>query len=118
MSDHTKVLELGFHHALPGWCKIFGLKSRVIPECEGGGVMVEEAQARSIVDSAAIIEKQAAKIEEYREALRKRVIRKPSDSGYEMCAQCGKPGDTLDDRSCWPLGDPEKHKPGCYAAPA
>lgn len=48
MSKHT--LELGFHHAIPGWCKIFGLETRIIPECEGGGMMIEETQARNIVD--------------------------------------------------------------------
>ena len=42
-------LELRFHHAIPGWCKIVGLKVREIPECEGGGYMLREDQARQLV---------------------------------------------------------------------
>ncbi len=42
-------LEIRFHHAIPGWCKVFGLHIREIPECEGGGYMVREDQARMIV---------------------------------------------------------------------
>ncbi len=43
-------LDLRFHHALPGWCKVIGLKIREIPECEGGGYMIPEAEARRLIE--------------------------------------------------------------------
>jgi hypothetical protein len=42
-------MELRYHHALPGWCKVLGLDIRTVPELEGGGFMVREEQARQIV---------------------------------------------------------------------
>ena len=42
-------MELRYHNAMPGWCKIIGLKIRAIHECEGGGFAIEQKQAEAIV---------------------------------------------------------------------
>lgn len=51
MSEDKFAPELRFHHAIPKWCELVGVKIREIPECEGGGYMVPEEQARMIVAS-------------------------------------------------------------------
>ena len=43
------MLELRYHNAMPGWCKIVGLKVKQVPECEGGGVKFLEEDAKIIV---------------------------------------------------------------------
>jgi hypothetical protein len=43
--------DLKFHSAIPGFCKITGLDIRTVEESEGGGYMVNEYQARQIVDA-------------------------------------------------------------------
>jgi hypothetical protein len=42
-------LEIRYHNAMPGWAKLVGLKVKAIPECEGGGFMIEKVQAEKIV---------------------------------------------------------------------
>ena len=42
-------MELRYHNAMPGWCKIIGLKIKAIHECEGGGFAIEQKQAEAIV---------------------------------------------------------------------
>ena len=52
----TEAMELRYHHAMPGWCKIIGLKVRPVPKCEGGGFKVEEKQARLIAAAPELLE--------------------------------------------------------------
>ena len=47
--DMRAAFELRYHSAMPNWCKIVGLQIKVIPECEGGGFVVEKNQAEAIV---------------------------------------------------------------------
>lgn len=42
-------LEIRHHSAIPNWVKLVGLHIKAVPECEGGGFMVEKAQAEEIV---------------------------------------------------------------------
>jgi len=49
--SHEKALELRYHSAMPGWCKVIGLRIRAIPECEGGGFAVAQPQAEAIVQA-------------------------------------------------------------------
>lgn len=55
MSESKWAPELRFHYVFPKWCKLVGVKIREIPECEGGGYMVPEEQARMIVASADLL---------------------------------------------------------------
>ena len=55
-------MELRYHHAIPGWCKVIGLKIRPVPECEGGGFMVREDQAELIVRHDALFTEQRNEI--------------------------------------------------------
>ena len=50
-TEDTRPFQLRFHHAIPGWCRVVGLHIRTIPECEGGGFMVTEVQAKIIMDA-------------------------------------------------------------------
>jgi len=43
-----EALELRYHSAMPGWCRIIGLKIKAIPECEGGGFAIVQPQAEAI----------------------------------------------------------------------
>jgi len=44
-------LELRYHAAMPNWCKLVGLEIRTVPECEGGGFMIQKDQAEHIARS-------------------------------------------------------------------
>lgn len=48
-NDPLEGIELRYHTAMPGWCKIVGLDIRAIPECEGGGFAIRKDQAEHIV---------------------------------------------------------------------
>jgi hypothetical protein len=48
-ADPLDGLELRYHNAMPGWCKIVGLKIRTVPACEGAGFMIEREQALAIM---------------------------------------------------------------------
>ena len=48
-SDPLSGLELRYHGAIPGWCKIVGLDIRTIPACEGGGFAIRQDQAERLM---------------------------------------------------------------------
>lgn len=50
--DPLCAVELRFHSAIPGWCKLVGLQIKAVPECEGSGFMVRQDQAERIVELA------------------------------------------------------------------
>jgi len=44
-------LGIRYHNAMPNWAKIVGLKIKAVPECEGGGFMIDREQAELIMAS-------------------------------------------------------------------
>lgn len=42
-------LEIRYHSAMPNWAKVVGLRIKAVPECEGGGFMIDKEQAEFIV---------------------------------------------------------------------
>lgn len=47
--DPLAPLDLRYHHAIPGWCRVIGLQIRAVPECEGGGYMIRQDQAERLI---------------------------------------------------------------------
>lgn len=47
------MFEVRFHSAIPGWVKLDRLNIRQVPECEGGGFMIQEKQAALIMEAFA-----------------------------------------------------------------
>jgi len=48
--DPLHGIEFRFHSAIPNWCKLVGLKIKPVPDCEGGGFMLDRRQAIAIMD--------------------------------------------------------------------
>jgi predicted RNA-binding protein associated with RNAse of E/G family len=51
-------LEIRYHNAMPNWAKLVGLKIRAVPECEGGGFMIDKEQAEAIMSAKLITQDQ------------------------------------------------------------
>lgn len=103
MSDDTKALvaRLRSHRA---WVSSEGMLTTVDPDCAEAAATIERL-ARELADRDAL----AAENAELREALRRSCIRGPDYAGYErFCCACA---------TGWDTGHPERHAPGCLAAP-
>jgi hypothetical protein len=50
--DPLCALDLRYHSAMVGWCKVVGLQIKAVPECEGGGFAIRQDQAERLVELA------------------------------------------------------------------